>query len=159
MAFLQVLGGSLSGQKVEFEGNEVIIGRSSASTLQVDDPSVSGRHCQISRDGSAFILRDLGSTNGTSLNGVPIKEERLYRGDVFSAGSVRIMIDGDDVEAAAPTASVASSEAVATEAGVSEGPSPFERRRDTKWAWYLVMGLVILGVLGALYWFLSALFK
>jgi predicted component of type VI protein secretion system len=159
MAFLQVLSGDLSGQRIVIGAEEVVIGRSSASTLQVDDPSVSGRHCRISRQGATFVLRDLGSTNGTSINGVPIEERRLHRGDVFSAGSVKIMIDGDDVEAAAPEAPSAESPAEALGVGVAAGPSPFGKRRDTKWMWYLVISLVLLGVVGALYWFLSALFK
>ncbi len=46
-----------------------IIGSNSACDLVVKDPIVSGRHCRLARDGSAFLIEDLGSTNGTYVNG------------------------------------------------------------------------------------------
>lgn len=65
---------------------KTVVGREEAD-IAVMDPSLSARHFEIhSREGE-FILRDLGSTNGTSLNGEPVIEgSRLQDGDRIEAG-------------------------------------------------------------------------
>ena len=49
-----------------------IIGRSSVSDMVVDDPSVSRRHAAVVGDSQGFSLMDLGSRNGTFINGNPV---------------------------------------------------------------------------------------
>ena len=51
------------------DGAELVIGRSSAATIQVDDPKVSREHARIVRRDGALQLVDLGSRNGTRVNG------------------------------------------------------------------------------------------
>jgi hypothetical protein len=66
------------------------IGRSIECDCVVNDPSVSRRHAQLRRAGEAWLLRDLGSSNGTRLNGVRVTEETEVRpGDHLGLGAVR----------------------------------------------------------------------
>ncbi len=76
------------GRTVPVCGDDLVIGRSGAD-LDVDDRGVSRRHARISRgtDG-AWILTDLGSTNGTFLNGVRVRAARLQDGDEIRVGAV-----------------------------------------------------------------------
>ena len=73
------------------------IGRRETNDWSIQDESVSGTHCEIEKDDSGFILRDLGSTNGTKVNNEEIKEQRIFRNDILLIGEVPIMVDGDDV--------------------------------------------------------------
>ena len=61
----------------------------------VADPSVSRRHAQLRRDGKRWLLRDLGSRNGTRLNGARVTEEIEVRpGDQLSLGGVCYRLGG-----------------------------------------------------------------
>jgi hypothetical protein len=66
------------------------IGRSPECDCMVNDPSVSRRHAQLRRTGDGWLLRDLGSSNGTRLNGMRVTQEVDVRpGDQVSLGGVR----------------------------------------------------------------------
>jgi hypothetical protein len=64
------------------EQPEVMIGRSEQSDIALADPGVSRNHARIIREGDDFIVEDLRSTNGTEVNGQPIRRRRLADGDV-----------------------------------------------------------------------------
>jgi len=61
---------------------EVMIGRSEQSDIALADPGVSRNHARIIREGDDFIVEDLHSTNGTEVNGQPVRRRRLAEGDV-----------------------------------------------------------------------------
>lgn len=64
------------------------IGRDdNANDITVPNSAVSRRHCRVESDGAAFYVHDLGSTNGTFLNGQPIRTSVLRHGDTLSVGS------------------------------------------------------------------------
>ena len=66
---------------------EVIpIGRAPDNLILIDDPSVSSRHAELRQSGDDWHLRDVGSTNGTQVNGVAITETRLRAGDRIRFG-------------------------------------------------------------------------
>jgi pSer/pThr/pTyr-binding forkhead associated (FHA) protein len=71
-----------------------VIGRSSACSLVVNGPGVSRNHVSLHRSGDAIYARDLGSANGTRLNGkrLPKAGARLKGGDVLTLGSVDLEI-------------------------------------------------------------------
>jgi FHA domain-containing protein len=69
-----------------------LIGRDPAAWLHLDDTSVSRRHALISRRGGACRIRDLGSTNGTLLNGVPVTVADVRRGDELRLGETLIAV-------------------------------------------------------------------
>ncbi|MGQ0573556.1 MAG: FhaA domain-containing protein [Pseudonocardia sp.] len=67
------------------EGNHVI-GRGQDSSFRLPDTGVSRRHVEISWDGQSATLSDLGSTNGTTVNGNPVQTWQLSDGDVIRVG-------------------------------------------------------------------------
>ena len=64
------------------------VGRSEENDITVPDPNVSRRHARLIRSESGFVVEDLGSTNGTLLDGAPIERERIESGDELTFGGV-----------------------------------------------------------------------
>jgi predicted component of type VI protein secretion system len=62
------------------------VGRSQENDIVINDPNVSRRHARISRADSGFVVEDLGSTNGTMLDGAPIDREMIEGGDELTFG-------------------------------------------------------------------------
>ncbi|MEP0773627.1 MAG: FHA domain-containing protein [Acidobacteriota bacterium] len=60
------------------------------NTVAIADPTVSGQHLKIVHKDGAFFLVDLGSTNGTRVNGVRVRSAQLKPGDVIRAGEVEL---------------------------------------------------------------------
>ncbi len=69
---------SLRGLHVDILG-PVVVGRSSSSDIVVDEPYVSASHARFTLQGPALVLEDLGSTNGTLVNGHPIEQAVTLR--------------------------------------------------------------------------------
>ena len=70
-----------------------VIGRSSECDLQLEDANASRRHAEVRRIADGYSLVDLGSTNGTEVNGQRIQETALMNGDVISVGTTRITFE------------------------------------------------------------------
>ena len=81
------------GGRVHVEADPVIIGRMPECAVVLSDPNVSRRHAEVVRVNEAFVLRDLGSTNGTKLNGAPIREGYLTTGDNITVGSTTLVFE------------------------------------------------------------------
>ena len=60
---------------------EAVIGRDVAATVCVNSRSASRRHCMVRRNGDQYLIKDLGSSNGTLVNGLPVTECVLRHGD------------------------------------------------------------------------------
>ncbi len=60
---------------------EAVIGRDVAATICVNSRSASRRHCTVRRSGDQYLIKDLGSSNGTLVNGLPVTECILRHGD------------------------------------------------------------------------------
>lgn len=74
-----------------------VFGRGEECDVVLDDQRCSRRHMEISRVGEAFVLRDLGSTNGVLVNGEPASGEvDLISGDVIQVGGTRMRFELDD---------------------------------------------------------------
>jgi transcriptional regulator with AAA-type ATPase domain len=67
-------------------GEQRVIGRDESCGVRLQDPDVSRRHAQLEHTGAAILLSDLGSRNGTWVNGVSMKVARLELGDVVRMG-------------------------------------------------------------------------
>lgn len=84
---LAALDGPLRGQEVPLPDGEATVGRDTASTIHVEDPATSRRHCVLRRTASGAIsIEDQASRNGTFVNGVPIAERVLEHGDEIRIG-------------------------------------------------------------------------
>jgi hypothetical protein len=89
---LVVLFGEEAGKEIEIKGPEVVIGRGNCDIrLRDKDRLVSRRHARISFDGSNFIIKDLGSKNGTFVNGKRVGECVLEDGDEITLGNIRLL--------------------------------------------------------------------
>jgi len=74
---------------------ETVIGRDDAADVVVEDDQVSGRHCLVRTDGPVCTLTDLGSLNGTLLNGRPLREgvaQRVRHLDVIQVGTTCLFV-------------------------------------------------------------------
>ena len=91
---LIVLAGPLCGEAFPLDGVSVTIGRDSATELSIPDRLISRRHCEVQTVNGGFVLRDLGSSNGTFVNGIPMRERSLEHGDRIRVGdSVLLFLD------------------------------------------------------------------
>ena len=77
----------LGDEKHQLEGGGPwSVGRSQENDIVINDPNVSRKHARISRANNGFVVEDLGSTNGTLLDGAPIDRERIEGGDELTFG-------------------------------------------------------------------------
>lgn len=84
---------ALRGVAVPVTG-PVVIGRSPGADIVIGDDFVSGRHARVAPDGDGLVLEDLGSTNGTLLNGERVvRPQPLRPGDAVTVGDVRLSVD------------------------------------------------------------------
>jgi hypothetical protein len=81
------------GHRVGIADEIITIGRLPECAIALDDPNVSRRHAQIRRDGPYVILVDLGSTNGTKVNGVAVREHHLVPGDTITIGTTTLRFE------------------------------------------------------------------
>jgi pSer/pThr/pTyr-binding forkhead associated (FHA) protein len=71
----------------ELETERVVIGRRRTCEVVLEHPGVSARHCELARSSEGqWTITDLGSTNGTFVNGLPITETTLRFGDEIGLG-------------------------------------------------------------------------
>jgi dipeptidyl aminopeptidase/acylaminoacyl peptidase len=78
--------GPFAGRIVALPNQMVTVGRAPDNDIVVSDPATSGRHGRIEVRGTAFWISDLGSTNGTLVNGEPVIEKQLTHGDLIAMG-------------------------------------------------------------------------
>ena len=83
---------SSAGEKTEYElvNETTTIGRKPGNDIQIDNLSVSGRHAQVITILEDSFLEDLGSTNGTYVNGKLVKKHALENGDNITLGKYQI---------------------------------------------------------------------
>tara|TARA_Y100000588_G_C14264734_1_gene929324 strand:- start:1503 stop:2177 length:675 start_codon:yes stop_codon:yes gene_type:complete len=81
--------------EISFDADLAIFGNSTAADIQLDNPFVSRRHFQIRRETDVFWITDLGSRNGTNLNGIdltPNKEYPLKHNDTVSLAQKNVIL-------------------------------------------------------------------
>jgi len=85
-AVLTFESGPFSGRIVALPDQMVSIGRAPDNDVVVGDPATSGHHGRIEMRSGSFWISDLGSTNGTQVNGQPVIEKQLSDGDMIAIG-------------------------------------------------------------------------
>ncbi|MGA2416040.1 MAG: sigma 54-interacting transcriptional regulator [Candidatus Sulfotelmatobacter sp.] len=100
---LLVLSGPLKDETFPLPEGETGIGREASNQIAIGDPSVSRRHCSVRWEGGRFVVRDLGSRNGTVVNGSAVEEQWLQHGDELAIGdsSFLFLLEDEDLEPAA----------------------------------------------------------
>jgi ABC transport system ATP-binding/permease protein len=95
---LKGMTGPWAGRSYPMNGT-VLVGRAPPAAVVLDDDSVSRKHAELVREGNVVRLRDLGSANGTLLNGELVGEEflDLQPGDVIQFGVVEMSFESGDV--------------------------------------------------------------
>jgi GAF domain-containing protein len=73
MSRFQILKGPMRGHSFELKDDTTLIGRGPESDIRIADASISRKHAKITRDGDRFLIEDLGSQNGTWIDGERIK--------------------------------------------------------------------------------------
>ena len=88
---LLVKSGPAAGTSIALPDGDIVIGRDPGSGgATLNDPAVSGRHALVRRDGGAYIVYDLGSQNGTSVDGSPMPSKELKGGEAITVGQTEL---------------------------------------------------------------------
>jgi hypothetical protein len=77
-------------REVPLSKDRMTIGRRTHNDVVIDNLAVSGEHAVVSKAGEDFYIEDLGSTNGTTVNGQPVKKHLLQGGDFVEIGKYRL---------------------------------------------------------------------
>jgi Nif-specific regulatory protein len=80
-ARLIAVAGPVPRTEILLGDEETVIGRDVAATVCINSRSASRRHCMVRRNGNQYLIKDLGSSNGTLVNGLPVTECVLRHGD------------------------------------------------------------------------------
>ncbi len=102
MARLVLKSGSSAGQIFELRLGSNRFGRSPDNDFTVEHPTVSTTHCEILLGNNRLTLRDVGSTNGTFLNGDSVTEVELLTGQTFFLGEMEFLVESTEVTVAIP---------------------------------------------------------
>ncbi|MDP9223030.1 MAG: DUF3662 and FHA domain-containing protein [Actinomycetota bacterium] len=77
--------------RISIANSPVTVGRLSINDIVLSDGNVSRRHAELRNEGGAWVLRDMGSTNGSLVNGKPASEYPLEDGDRLTLGSTHLV--------------------------------------------------------------------
>jgi len=92
-AKLTIVDGKDSGKNIEITKDEILAGRSLDNDFVISDISVSRKHFKITKDGTRFIISDMGSGNGIKVNGTKTTSATLSDGDIISVGARQIKFE------------------------------------------------------------------
>src|SRR6187549_439872 len=102
---LRFISGKYQGGEFPLRPNhEIIVGRSSDLDMVLVEDMVSRKHAKLTVSGDQIFIQDLGSTNGTFVNGEKIKRARLKEGDRVLVGTSIIKLVASEGSAPAPSA-------------------------------------------------------
>jgi predicted component of type VI protein secretion system len=85
--------GPTPGATFSLEGDQLVIGRDSSSNIAINDAEVSRKHARLNFQGGKYVIEDLGSTNGTFVNGQRLVSPVVLKsGDVVSLGEQIVLM-------------------------------------------------------------------
>lgn len=93
MAKLVVLSEGLTGKSYELKVEKTTIGRSDDNNFQIAEASVSSHHAEVHLKGKEILVKDLGSTNGTFINGERLTEGTVKPGQILRLGSIEMRLE------------------------------------------------------------------
>jgi len=87
--------GTFKLEELELQHGTLTIGRSKGNDIHLDDPAVSSHHAKVVTLFDVSFIQDLGSTNGTLVNGKAVAKHTLHSGDIISLGKHQLLFQGD----------------------------------------------------------------
>lgn len=138
---------------LELTAERLTLGRADDNQLVISDDSVSSHHGEVTFDGAAWFITDLGSTNGTKVGGERVESIELAHGGSFTIGHVECVFLGDEEAAPADAGRGAASRTVSSgdygsrpyDRGLRSGFGPRAKEKNGG-----AGALMFLGVLGLL---------
>src|SRR5438876_975198 len=107
MPRLVLLSEGFTGRNYELKTDKTTVGRLSDNAFEIPEASVSSHHAEILLRGNDVVVKDLGSTNGTFINGEKIEEATLKPGQILRFGMIEMRLDTGQTPAPAPAAAAA----------------------------------------------------
>ncbi len=127
-----------------------LVGRGGDADIEIDDPAFAEQHARVEVQGDRVLLRDLGSADGTRVNGVAVRHCWLQPGDqVVFDGQHRFVLEVPHDPRRRPLP--AEDESAQDAEQVAE--APVTPRRVRRWPWLLVSAVALAGILSLLLWF------
>jgi pSer/pThr/pTyr-binding forkhead associated (FHA) protein len=153
-ATLVVRQGAQAGMSFSITGNQVLLGREEGLDIILQDPESSRRHSRISWQGGQYVIEDLGSTNGTFVNGVQITTPQMLNpGDSIGIGQTALVfqLQGGQDPFQSPPPQQAQTYAAPSPSPTSSKP---QESKTTQYLLYgcgclLLMGICILLMIAA----------
>src|SRR5262245_41702601 len=146
------------GEIVKIKGDRLTVGRKGKHDLVLSDPSVSQDHAEIKKTASGWVVRDLGSSNGTFVEGKKVSEAPLPSGSVVTFGEIAATFGtGDSAEFGPPEAAVAPTRAATqildTESAFADPTFALSEVPEKKSVLPSVLAiLLLLGLMGGAAW-------
>jgi predicted component of type VI protein secretion system len=171
--------GPNQGKTTSLEKSEIFIGRDLGNDIVINDPEVSRRHARMVKQAGGYVVEDMGSTNGTTVNGQRLTGPHLLRdGDVVTLGeNVRFIFEefilDPDSTVASPATRVTIHEAESLPSlpihsipaspsytgQVPSGPSQDvvpQRRNPAMWIGIVLLSLLAIGcICGGILWYID----
>ena len=120
--------GPTPGAAFTLEGDQMSIGRDSTNEIVINDAEISRRHARLTFQGGKYVLEDLGSTNGTFVNGQRLAGPRVLKaGEVVSFGEQIVLVfEASNFDPAATVASPRAGAAIPSVPRPTVPPAPAE---------------------------------
>jgi len=117
--------GPTVGEKYPLDAQEVSIGRDAVNSIAINDAEVSRRHARLELRGSAYVIQDLGSTNGTFINGTRISGMQVLNpGDTVAFGEGIVLVYEPVADVNATILSTKASQVTAQRMAPTPVPTP-----------------------------------
>jgi pSer/pThr/pTyr-binding forkhead associated (FHA) protein len=91
-ASIRVMKGFYEGLELPMDQDWIVVGRGHTADVVLADATISRAHAAIGFNGEAFYVQDLGSTNGTRVNGERAPQAELHDGDEIQLGKLQLRI-------------------------------------------------------------------
>jgi pSer/pThr/pTyr-binding forkhead associated (FHA) protein len=157
MARLVLLTEGFTGRAYDLKVDRTTVGRVDDNAFHIAEPSVSSHHCELTLRGNDVLVKDLGSTNGTFINGERTTEAVLKPGQILRLGSVEMRLE---TEAGAAPAKKAMSQTRTVPQGVKLGDldtgtrpilfekdSAFKKKSNKANLIFIVVGIVLVAII------------
>jgi hypothetical protein len=97
-----VLKSEAAPRSFELRPGLIRLGRRAENDIQLNHESVSSTHCEIDYNGEVLIVRDYGSTNGTFIDGQPVRQTELAVGQTLRLGDVELALEDSEIVVSVP---------------------------------------------------------